>query len=277
MKNKMTIKELLNYGYCYQSKNDVKLLLSSILNINQLELNLHLEEKVSDRLKDTYYEAISLLNEGEPLQYVLSNACFYGYNYYVNKNVLIPRFETEELVYNTLEYLKKIKPDAKVLDLCTGSGCIGLTLKMELPTLSVTMSDISNKALEVAKVNKEKYNVICDIVESDLFENITDKFDCIISNPPYIGKDEEVMELVKNNEPSLALYADNNGLAMYEEIFKEAKKYLSKSFLMAFELNSNKSKEIYELASKYFKNSQLIIKKDNCNRDRILFILNNFE
>ena len=277
MKNKMTIKELLDYGYRYQSKNDVKLLLSSLLNINQLELNLHLEETIDDEIKDNYYDAIDLLNKGEPLQYVLSNACFYGYDYYVNKNVLIPRFETEELVYNTLEYLKKIKPDAKVLDLCTGSGCIGLTMKMELPTLTLTMSDISNKALEVAKINKEKYNVTCDIIESDLFENITGKFDCIISNPPYISYDEEVMELVKNNEPSLALYADNNGLAIYEIIFKEAKNYLNKNFLLAFELNSNKSKEIYDLANVYFKNSQLIIEKDNYNRDRMLFILNKFE
>lgn len=277
MKSKMTIKELLDYGYQNQPKNDVRLLLSSLLNINQLELNVHLEEKVDDNIKDNYYNAIDLLNKGQPLQYILSNACFYGYNYYVNKNVLIPRFETEELVYNTLEYLKKIKSAAKVLDLCTGSGCIGLTMKMELPTLSLTLSDVSNKALEVANINKNKYNVTCDIIESDLFENITDKFDCIISNPPYIGKDEEVMDLVKNNEPSLALYADNNGLAIYERIFKEAKKYLNESFLMAFELNSNKSKEIYDLASKYFKNSKLIIKKDNYNRERMLFILNNFE
>lgn len=277
MKNKMTVKELLNYGYCYQSKNVTKLLLSSLLNINLLELNLHLEDDVSSEKKEEYYQAIELLNKGEPLQYVLSSSCFYGYNFYVNKNVLIPRFETEELVYNTLEYLKKIKPNSQVLDLCTGSGCIGLTIKMELPSLSVTMSDISSKALEVANINKKKYHLDCDIVQGDLFENITNKFDCIISNPPYISKDEEVMEMVKNNEPSIALYADNNGLLFYERIFKEAKSYLNDAFLIALELNSNKSKEIYNLASKYFPGNKLIIKKDNYNRDRMLFILNNFE
>lgn len=277
MKNKMTIKNLLDYGYLYQSKNEVRLLLSTILNINSLELNLHLEDKVDEEKKNKFYDAIDRLNNGEPLQYILSNANFYGYDYYVNKNVLIPRFETEELVYQTLEYLKKIKPNAKVLDLCTGSGCIGLTLKQELNTLDVTMSDISREALEVTKINKDKYNVDCPIIESDLFENITGKFDCIISNPPYISRDEEVMELVKNNEPELALYADNNGLAIYERIFKEAKHYLNESYLLALELNSNKSQEIYNLAEKYFPGNKLIIKKDNYGRERMLFILKDFE
>jgi len=103
------------------------------------------------------------------------------------------------------------------------------------------------------------------------------KFDCIISNPPYISRDEEVMELVKNNEPELALYADNNGLAIYERIFKEANNYLNENYLLAFELNSNKSKEIYNMAEKYFPGNKLIIKKDNYGRDRMLFILKDFE
>ena len=277
MKNKMTIKNLLDYGYLYQSKNEVRLLLATILNINSLELNLHLEDKVDEEKKNKFYDAIDRLNNGEPLQYILSNANFYGYDYYVNKNVLIPRFETEELVYQTLEYLKHIKSNAKVLDLCTGSGCIGLTLKQELNTLDVTMSDISKEALEVTKINKDKYNVDCQIIESDLFENITGKFDCIISNPPYISRDEEVMELVKNNEPELALYSDNNGLDIYERIFKDSKLYLNENYLLAFELNSNKSKEIYNMAEKYFLGNKLIIKKDNYGRDRMLFILKDFE
>lgn len=273
----MTIEDLLNYGIKYHHKDEVKLLLATILNMNPLELTLHLNDEVSLELKNKYYKAIELLGRGEPLQYVLSNACFYGYDYYVNKNVLIPRFETEELVYNTLEFLRKNRPDAKVLDLCTGSGCIGLTMKMELSTISVTMSDISKDALEVANINKDKYQVDCNIILSDLFENINDKFDCIISNPPYIGYDEEVMDLVKNNEPSIALYASNNGLAIYERIFKDAKKYLNESYLLAFELNSNKSMEIYNLAKKSFNEDKIILKKDNYGRDRMLFVLNNFE
>ena len=139
------------------------------------------------------------------------------------------------------------------------------------------MSDISPLALDVANINKDKYQLDCKIIESDLFENITGKFDCIISNPPYISRDEEVMELVKNNEPELALYADNNGLAIYEKIFKDAKKYLNDSYLLAFELNSNKSKEIYNLAEKYFKEAKLAIEKDNYDRNRMLFIFKDFD
>ena len=273
----MTVKELLEYGNLFLKKEQNKLLLSYILKINQLEISLHLNDIVNNELINDYKEKVQLINKGEPLQYVLSNACFYGYNYYVNKNVLIPRFETEELVYETLKYLKKYIPSGKVLDLCTGSGCIGLTLKQELPPIDMTLSDISQDALDVACINKNKYNVDCQIILSDLFENINDKYDCIISNPPYIGYDEEVMDIVKNNEPSLALYADNNGLAIYERILKKSKDYLNKKSLIAFELNSNKSQLIYELAKNYFPDAKLIIKKDNYQRDRMLFILNDIE
>lgn len=273
----MTIEELLNYGNSYLHKDQNRLLLGTILNINPLELNLYLKKTIDEKQIDTYKNAIELMKNGEPLQYVLSNSCFYGYDFYVNKNVLIPRFETEELVYETLNYLKKYFTNPKVLDLCTGSGCIGITMKLERNDLDMTLSDISNKALEVAKINNNKYNLDCKIVQGDLFENITGKFHCIISNPPYISKDEEVMDLVKNNEPHLALYAENNGLAIYERIFMEAKNYLEKKSIIALELNSNKSELIYDLAKKYFNNANIIIKKDNYNRDRMLFILNNLE
>lgn len=272
----MTIHELLNYGNRYLSKDQNKLLLGTILDINPLELNLHLNKEIQEELVKKYHDAIYALNNGEPIQYILSNAPFYGYDYYVNKNVLIPRFETEELVYNTLKYLDKM-PNSKVLDLCTGTGCIGLTLKMELKTLDLTLSDISKEALEVTNINKNKYQVDCNVIESDLFENIHDKFDCIIANPPYIGYDEEVMDIVKNNEPHLALYANNNGLEIYERIFKDAKNYLNSKFIIALELNSNKSQEIYNLAKKYFREEKIIIKKDQQNRDRMLFILKNIE
>ena len=153
----------------------------------------------------------------------------------------------------------------------------GITLKLEDDNLNMTLSDISAKALEVATINNNKYNLDCKIIQGDLFENITDKYHCIISNPPYISKDEEVMDLVKNNEPHLALYAENNGLVIYERIFQEAKNYLEEKSIIALELNSNKSKLIYDLAKKYFQESKIVIKKDNYNRDRMLFILNNLE
>lgn len=273
----MTVNELLSYGNNYLAKDQTKLLLSHLLNVNLLELSLHLYDIVDANLVNEYKNKVALISNGEPIQYVLSNTCFYGYDYHVNKNVLIPRFETEELVYETLSYLKKYFTNAKVLDLCTGSGCIGLTMKLELPSSDITLSDISKEALEVANINRNKYQLDSKIILSDLFQNINEKYDCIISNPPYISLDEEVMDIVKNNEPSIALYADNDGLAIYERIFKEAFNYLNERSMMAFELNSNKSQLIYNLARKYFPNAKIIIKKDNSQRDRMLFIFNNIE
>lgn len=273
----MTIDELLNYGYKYLHKDQTKLLLGILLNINPLELSIHLKDKVDDKITLKYKKAIEALKKGEPIQYALSSANFYGYDFYVNRNVLIPRFETEELVYNTLQYLNKYMKNAKVLDLCTGSGIIGITMKKACPKLNVTMSDISVSAIEVANINNIKHQTRCQTIVSDLFQNIVGKFDCIISNPPYISQDEEVMELVKNNEPHLALYAKNNGLEFYERIFKEAKSFLQERFIMAFELNSNKSQEIVSLAKEHYPNAKIIVKKDQAERDRMLFIFQNIE
>ena len=128
--------------------------------------------------------------------------------------------------------------------------------------------------MEVAKENANKLDADVTIIESDLFNNINDKFDVIISNPPYIGYDEEIMDLVKNNEPHLALYADNKGLAIYERIFKECKNYLNDKYFIGLELNSLIYQEIYDLAKQYFPNAQLVLKKDYCDRQRMLFILN---
>ena len=171
----------------------------------------------------------------EPLQYIVGNANFYGYTYKVNKNVLIPRFETEELVENTINYIKKnFSNNVSILDVGTGSGCIGITLKRELKDSKVTITDISKKALKVAKHNSKDDDI--NIIRTNILDNIEDKYDVIISNPPYISYDEEIMDIVKNNEPHIALYSKNNGLYFYEEILKQCKKNLKEKYLIAFEI-----------------------------------------
>ena len=145
-----------------------------------------------------------------PIQYIAGNVDFYGYNYIVNKNVLIPRFETEELVSETINYINKMNKNVKIIDIGTGSGCIGITLKRELKDVDVTLVDISKKALNVARKNKKDLDI--KLIKSNLFEKVTGKYDVIISNPPYISYNEEIMDIVKNNEPNIALYADNDGL-----------------------------------------------------------------
>ena len=213
------------------------------------------------------------LSKSYPIQYIVGNVDFYGYNFVVNENVLIPRFETEELVENTIKLIKnRFNDKVSVLDLCTGSGCIGITLKRELPNLKVTLSDISKEALEIAKINKQDLDI--DIIESDILTNINNKFDVIISNPPYISKDEKIMDIVKNNEPIIALYADNNGLYFYEEILKNCKNNLNDKFLIAFEIGEKQATDIKNIANKYLGNIDIIVKKDLQGRDRMLFIVN---
>ena len=208
-----------------------------------------------------------------PLQYIIGNVNFYGYTYKVNKNVLIPRFETEELVENTIKLIKQhFDKCINVIDIGTGSGCIGLTLKKELPNISVTLTDISKKALKVAKENAKGMDVT--FIHSDMLKNVEGKYDVIISNPPYISYDEEIMDIVKNNEPSIALYAKNNGLYYYEEILKNAKKVLNENFLIAFEIGYKQKNAIKELAYKYLDNIEIICKCDLSNKDRMIFIMN---
>ena len=273
----MTVDELLLDAYKFIHKDEARLLLSILLNYNVLELNLHLNDKVDEAIIEKFKHAVILLKQGEPLQYVLSNAPFYGYDFYVNKNVLIPRFDTEVLVEKANELIKTYFKDksVKVLDLCTGSGCIGITLKLLNNDLDVTLSDISKDALMVAEINKNKYKLDLKLIESDLFNNIDEKYDVITCNPPYISYEEEIMDLVKDNEPHLALYAKEGGLYFYNVIFKEIKSHLNDKYLLFFELNSEKSNEIYEVAKKYFDSKEISIVKDLGNRDRVLIVDHN--
>lgn len=207
-----------------------------------------------------------------PVQYLVGNVDFYGYTYKVNRNVLIPRFETEELVENTIKIIKqKFNKNVSILDIGTGTGCIGITLKRKLDA-DVTISDISKKALKVAKYNKQDLNI--NIIHSNLLDKITDKYDVIISNPPYISYNEHIMDLVKNNEPAIALFADNDGLYYYEQILKTCKKNLNDEFLIAFEIGETQKDKIIEFANKYLENIQITCKKDMQNRDRMIFIMN---
>lgn len=225
----------------------------------------------SDKLED----GIKRLNNGEPVQYIVGNVDFYGYKINVNKNVLIPRFETEELVFKTINLIKKnLNENIKVLDIGTGSGCISISLKKEIPGLDITAVDISEDALVVAKNNALENNCEINFIKSDLFNNIDDKYDLIISNPPYISYDEQIMDIVKKNEPHLALYAKNNGLYFYEEIIKNSSNYLNDKNIIAFEIGYLQANEIKKMAHKYYPNANIIIEKDIQEKDRFVFIIN---
>ncbi len=216
-------------------------------------------------------EAKKKLAAGLPVQYIVGNVDFYGIILKVNEDVLIPRFETEELVSKVIQYAVNFK-NPSIVDIGTGSGAIAITLKKKL-TSSVTATDISKKALNVAKENALENNASINFKEGNLLEPLTEKYDIVVSNPPYIAYDEEIMDVVKNNEPHLALYAPNNGIYYYEEILKNIKKYLNDKYLIAFEIGESQGKKIQELSKKYLDN-EAIIEKDLSGRDRFAFIKN---
>lgn len=219
-------------------------------------------------------DALKRLENGEPIQYIIGNVNFYGNFFKVDKNVLIPRFETEELVEKTIKLIKENFNDKlDILDLCTGSGCIAITLNKELNS-NVDASDISDDALALAIQNNKLNNTNVHFIHSDLFNNIEKKYDVIISNPPYISETEEIMDIVKNNEPHLALYASNDGLYFYEEILKNCLKFLKDKYLIAFEIGYLQGDQIKDIAYKYLDNINVWIEKDLQGKDRFVFIKN---
>lgn len=270
----MRVEDLLVYGKTYCHSDHVKLLLADLLNLNPLELLNHLEDIVEDEKIDLFKKEIKSLKEGKPLQYVIGNVNFYGNRFLVNENVLIPRFETEELVENTINYLNLLgKKDLKILDIGCGSGVIGLTLKQKYPTSEVDLLDISEKAIEVAKQNAKNLNLDVNFIKSDVFENVDKKYDLIISNPPYIKDEEEIEDIVKNNEPNIALYAGKDGLDVYKKILKEVKYYMNDPCLIAFEIGMTQKEDLINLTNKYLDNVIIETKKDLSDKDRMIFIL----
>ena len=224
---------------------------------------------------DRWEEAISLIENGVSPQYVVGNVNFGGYIINVDKRVLIPRFETELLVEKTKMYIKSLfKKRVEILEIGTGSGCIAIYLKKET-NCNVVAVDVSSDALDVAKANASNNNVDIRFVCSNVFSNISGKFDVIISNPPYISYDEEIEDIVIDNEPHIALYASNDGLYYYDKILKDCSKYLNSNYLIAFEIGYRQGNRIKELAYKYLgKDIDVNVLKDYSDRDRFVFISN---
>ena len=226
-----------------------------------------------DRLGE-FDKCIDMLIKGVPIQYVIGNVNFYGNKILVNSNVLIPRFETELLVEKSIKYIKKLFDKCiRIVDIGTGSGCIAITLKKEI-NCEVVGVDISNDAIEVARENARINNVDIEFVNSDMLKNVSGIYDVIISNPPYIRYDEEIMGIVRDNEPSIALYAMDNGLYYYKEILSNCIKVLNSKYLICFEIGYEQGDSIKELVYKYLKDVNVSIEKDYSDRDRFVFIWN---
>ena len=224
--------------------------------------------------KGNIEEAIKQLENGIPVQYIVGNVDFYGLNIKVNKDVLIPRFETEELVEKTINYISKyFDKKVDIIDLGTGSGCISIALKKNIDS-NIDAIDISENALKVAKENALNNNADINFICKDMVQPLNKKYDVIISNPPYLRDESEVEEIVRNNEPDLALYASDDGMYFYKEILNNYKNNLKDKFIIAFELGYNQADYLSDYAKKIYPNSTVKIENDLTGYKRFLFVIN---
>jgi release factor glutamine methyltransferase len=239
--------------------------------VTDLDWKLITEKYNDKKLK----KVVKLIEKDYPIQYLIGNVDFMGYDIFVKKGVLIPRFETEGLIDETIKLLKDEKmDDVSVLDIGTGTGCIPVVLKKELPNLEITSIDINNKALKLAKKNAANYNVTINFIHKNVFHyKPINKYSLIISNPPYVSKDEEVGPEIKY-EPSNAIFAKKDGLKYYEYIIKNAKKWTTEKNILAFEIGCNQGAYLKKYAKEYYPKAKIVIKQDLSQRDRYLFIIN---
>ncbi len=241
-----------------------------------MKTNLEIEElkKIGKYTKKNQKK----LENNYPIQYLIGYVDFYGLKINVNKHTLIPRYETEYLIEKLIKYINKnnIK-NPNILDLCTGSGCIGLTLKKEIPQSTVTMTDISSSALKVAKQNQLELSLDVKIIKSNLFKNIKkEQFDVIVSNPPYVMTKEKLPKNVRK-EPKKALYSGKKGIKHIEKILKNSNNYLKNKSILALEINEKSEAYITPLIKKYLKDITYSFEKDLAGKTRYLFIFKNCE
>lgn len=219
-------------------------------------------------------DAIKKLNNGYPVQYIIGNVDFYDCLINVNENVLIPRFETEYLVDKTIKYIKQLNiSNSNILEIGTGSGCISIALKKNI-NCNIDAIDISKDAIIVAKENaiSNKVNINYQVCDINNYKS-NNKYDVIISNPPYVPYNSKIDEKIKY-EPEIAIYATNNGIYYYDVILKKINNNLKENYLIAFEIGDNEGLLIKKLVYKYLPNSYVLIQKDYNNYERYIFISN---
>ncbi len=280
--------EILNWSTSFIEKKNIEdakykieLLLAKVLELDRFQIYLNFDRPMSKLERESFKELLNRLVNNEPIQYILGKWDFYGYTFYVDKNVLIPRPETEELVEKVIECVKTIDSidNINILDVGTGSGAIIVSLYNELKkelneeefnNINFMASDISKNALEIAKINAKTYNANINFIASNLFENINSEIDILISNPPYVSL-EDYNKLKKEIffEPKTAITDNKDGLYFYNELLKEVKdRNITKAF---FEIGYNQKSELELICNKY-KLLDFEIYKDLSNQNRILEI-----
>jgi release factor glutamine methyltransferase len=277
-----TYKEILKLNEKYASDNDkeptaIKRLIMHHAGLKATAYYQNQDEEMPKEMYQTFLKDVdAYVKKNTPVQHLIGHEYFYGYCFQVNPDVLIPRYETEELVTNVLDYMDSFFENKalSVADIGTGSGCIAISLKKERPTLQVYATDISPKALKVATENAKSLDTEIIFKEGDLTEPFRSlQFDVIVSNPPYLKTDEEIASIVKDHEPHVALYGGDDGLKYYRRLFEEAPAILKSRYFIALEHGYDSAKAIRKLAKKLLPGTEIIQKKDMEGKDRMTFIV----
>lgn len=272
----MTLQEALDFGKRLLQESDITdwkvdawLLLQHILKIDKAAFLLSCKEVIEPEQLECYHTVLNRRAGHVPLQYITGNQEFMGIDFTVTADVLIPRMDTESLV---LEAEKYLRPHMRVLDMCTGSGCIIISLKKRNEWIEAMGSDISDKALKVASKNASDNGVEVTFTQSDLFEKVAGTYDLIISNPPYIPSREveRLMEEVRDYEPRIALDGASDGLRYYRKISKEGYQYLRPGGLLFYEIGCEQAEEVADIMqSAGFKDIKII--QDLAGLDRVVY------
>lgn len=256
-------------------------LMSDVSGYSSSELYFHQNDEMPKEQLEKYDLMFSkYINENIPVQYLTGKAYFYGYEFNVSSDCLIPRCETEQLVENMLLlYDRNMKGNKiDVVDIGTGSGCISITLALEEKNMNVTACDISKEALNKAKENAKKLGAKVNFLQGDMLEPVMNqKFDMLVSNPPYIPTVEVVDPLVKDNEPNVALFGGEDGLKFYRIILENSVKIMKDKCIIGFEHGYDKGKEIRELAKVYYPDSNIYTLNDYQGLERMTFIIRGYE
>lgn len=274
-----TYNDLLNeYKKVFNEKETLRAFLFELCNEYNINLYLEKDNVADERVEKRFIEGVHRLANNEPMNYILGYSYFYGYKLKVNKDVLIPRYETEELVGNILSYVDEYyKNDTHIVlaDIGTGSGAIAIALKKEEDKLDVYASDISKEAIEVAKTNAKENNADIKFLIGSMLDPIIEnniKLDILVSNPPYIKEDEVLEKSVKDYEPNIALFGGDDGLKFYRIIFENASKVMKDKGFLFFEIGYDQKEHLSSLARQYFKDADISVLKDINKKDRMLVI-----
>ena len=275
----VNIRDLYNYGRDNLKQSQIedydliaKLIIEHVCKIDKNTILVHEDDEVDKEKCFVYRESIDQICKGKPVQYVINKQEFMGLNFYVDEDVLIPQPDTEILVEEVISEYKD--SECMILDLCTGSGAIGISLAKYIDKSKIVASDISEKAIQISKLNAEKNSVWkrMKFVESNMFENILEtEFDAIVSNPPYIETDViDDLSIQVKNEPYMALDGGLDGLKFYRIIAEEAWKHIKDQGKLFLEIGYNQRAAVEDILNKNGKYFDIYSKKDLGDNDRIV-------